>query len=70
MSRNEPQRVERQQTDKVGYVPVYTTAVVEQPWASYAREDHRTGPSCSSVSARSSRVVPVPSSSTTSNASA
>ena len=41
MSRNEPQRVERQQTDK-GYVPVYTTAVVEQPWASYAREDHHT----------------------------
>jgi phenylalanine-4-hydroxylase len=41
MSRNEPQRVERQQTDK-GYVPVYTTAVVEQPWASYAREDHQT----------------------------
>ena len=27
-----PRRVEHQQTDK-GYVPVYTTAVVEQPWA-------------------------------------
>ena len=27
---NEPRRVEHQQTDK-GYVPVYTTAVVDQP---------------------------------------
>lgn len=38
---NEPRRVEHQQTDK-GYVPVYTTAVVEQPWDSYAAEDHAT----------------------------
>lgn len=38
---NEPRRVERQQTDK-GYVPVYTTAVVEQPWESYSAEDHAT----------------------------
>ncbi len=38
---NEPRRVEHQQTDK-GYVPVYTTAVVEQPWESYAAEDHAT----------------------------
>ena len=38
---NEPRRVERQQTDK-GYVPVYTTAVVEQPWADYKAEDHAT----------------------------
>ncbi|MBW8807617.1 MAG: phenylalanine 4-monooxygenase [Lysobacter sp.] len=34
-----PQRVEHQLTDK-GYVPVYTTAVVEQPWASYSSADH------------------------------
>ncbi|HEY2344798.1 MAG TPA: phenylalanine 4-monooxygenase [Xanthomonadaceae bacterium] len=36
-----PQRVEHQVTDK-GYVPVYTTAVVEQPWASYSAVDHST----------------------------
>lgn len=36
-----PRRVEHQLTDK-GYVPVYTTAVVEQPWATYSTEDHRT----------------------------
>jgi phenylalanine-4-hydroxylase len=34
-----PQRVEHQMTDK-GYVPVYTTAVVEQPWSSYTSTDH------------------------------
>lgn len=34
-----PLRVEHQLTDK-GYVPVYTTAVVEQPWASYSSQDH------------------------------
>ena len=34
-----PSRVEHQLTDK-GYVPVYTTAVVEQPWASYTATDH------------------------------
>ncbi len=34
-----PRRVEHQLTDK-GYVPVYTTAVIEQPWASYAPADH------------------------------
>lgn len=38
---NEPRRVEHQQTDK-GYVPVYTTAVVDQPWADYKDEDHTT----------------------------
>ena len=32
-------QVEHQHTDK-GYVPVYTTAVVEQPWASYSAVDH------------------------------
>ena len=37
----QPRRVEHQQTDK-GSVPVYTTAVVEQPWASYSPEDHAT----------------------------
>lgn len=37
----QPRRVEHQQTDK-GSVPVYTTAVIEQPWASYSHEDHAT----------------------------
>ena len=37
----QPRRVEHQQTDK-GSVPVYTTAVVEQPWSSYTAEDHAT----------------------------
>jgi phenylalanine-4-hydroxylase len=37
----QPRRVEHLQTDK-GSVPVYTTAVVEQPWATYTREDHAT----------------------------
>lgn len=36
---NEARRVEHQLTDK-GYVPVYTTAVVEQPWADYTATDH------------------------------
>lgn len=36
---NTPKRVEHQLTDK-GYVPVYTTAVVEQPWAGYSEQDH------------------------------
>ena len=36
-----PRRVEHQQTDK-GYVPVYTTGVVEQPWQDYSRDDHAT----------------------------
>ena len=34
-----PQRVEHLQTDK-GSVPVYTTAVVEQPWQNYSETDH------------------------------
>ena len=38
---SEPRRVEHQQTDK-GYVPVYTTSVVEQPWDDYKPEDHAT----------------------------
>jgi len=39
MNASQPKRVEHQQTDK-GYVPVYTTAVVEQPWADYTATDH------------------------------
>ena len=35
----QPQRIEHLSTDK-GSVPVYTTAVVEQPWASYSATDH------------------------------
>ena len=35
----QPQRVEHLSTDK-GSVPVYTTAVVEQPWDSYSETDH------------------------------
>ncbi|MGB0133005.1 phenylalanine 4-monooxygenase [Dokdonella sp.] len=38
---SEPRRVENLLTDK-GYVPVYTTAVVDQPWDSYTAEDHAT----------------------------
>lgn len=34
-----PSKVEHQLTDK-GYVPVYTTAVVDQPWDSYSKTDH------------------------------
>ncbi|MEO7251867.1 MAG: phenylalanine 4-monooxygenase [Arenimonas sp.] len=36
----QPQRVEHLTTDK-GSVPVYTTAVVEQPWDSYTDSDHQ-----------------------------
>src|SRR6478752_4111638 len=35
----QPQRVEHQATDK-GSVPIYTTAIVEQPWDSYTPTDH------------------------------
>lgn len=34
-----PRRVEHQQTDR-GYVPVYATGIVEQPWASYSKTEH------------------------------
>ncbi|MDX1550908.1 MAG: phenylalanine 4-monooxygenase, partial [Lysobacter spongiicola] len=34
-----PKRVEHQMTDK-GYVPVYTTSVVDQPWDTYTDTDH------------------------------
>jgi phenylalanine-4-hydroxylase len=39
MNTQQPRRVEHQQTDK-GYVPVYTTAVIAQPWADYSATDH------------------------------
>ena len=39
MNLGTPNRVEHQLTDK-GYVPVYTTAVVEQPWSAYTSTDH------------------------------
>ena len=34
-----PRRVEHQQTDR-GYVPVYASGVVDQPWDSYSASDH------------------------------
>jgi phenylalanine-4-hydroxylase len=34
-----PQRLEHQSTDR-GYIPVYATGVVEQPWAEYSNVDH------------------------------
>jgi phenylalanine-4-hydroxylase len=34
-----PHRVEHRQTDR-GYIPVYATGIVEQPWDSYTRSDH------------------------------
>ena len=36
-----PQRLEAGMTEK-GYVPVYATGVVDQPWDSYSEDDHRT----------------------------
>ena len=36
----QPQRLEASMTDK-GYVPVYATGVVEQPWDDYSAEDHQ-----------------------------
>ncbi|HET7301270.1 MAG TPA: phenylalanine 4-monooxygenase [Oleiagrimonas sp.] len=40
MMNTQPRRVEHQQTDR-GTIPVYTTAVVEQPWDSYSATDHK-----------------------------
>jgi len=37
----QPRRVEHQLTDK-GYVPVYTTGVIEQPWSGYTASEHAT----------------------------
>ncbi|MEO5829715.1 MAG: phenylalanine 4-monooxygenase [Rhodanobacter sp.] len=39
MENTPPRKVEHQQTDR-GYVPVYATGVVEQPWSSYSKTDH------------------------------
>jgi phenylalanine-4-hydroxylase len=39
MENTNPRKVEHQQTDR-GYVPVYATGVVEQPWSSYSQTDH------------------------------
>jgi phenylalanine-4-hydroxylase len=50
-----PNRVEHQLTDK-GYVPVYTTAVVEQPWASYTETDHSTW---ATLFARQQEILPL-----------
>ncbi len=36
-----PRRIENQLTDK-GYVPVYATAQIQQPWDSYSADDHAT----------------------------
>jgi phenylalanine-4-hydroxylase len=49
-----PNRVEHQMTDK-GYVPVYTTTVVEQPWASYTATDHATW---ATLFARQQNILP------------
>jgi phenylalanine-4-hydroxylase len=49
-----PERVEHQVTDK-GYVPVYTTAIVEQPWGSYSTTDHSTW---ATLFARQQTVLP------------
>jgi phenylalanine-4-hydroxylase len=35
----EPRKIEHQQTDR-GYVPVYATGVVEQPWDRYSASEH------------------------------
>ena len=39
MENTAPRKVEHQQTDR-GYIPVYATGVVEQPWDSYSKTDH------------------------------
>ncbi|MEO5596954.1 MAG: phenylalanine 4-monooxygenase [Lysobacteraceae bacterium] len=51
---NEPKRVEHQLTDK-GYVPVYTTAIVEQPWSTYSQTDHQVW---AQLFARQQEVLP------------
>ena len=40
MSASVPRKVEHQHTDR-GYVPVYATGVVEQPWDGYTDIDHQ-----------------------------
>jgi phenylalanine-4-hydroxylase len=39
MNHATPRKIEHQQTDR-GYVPLYATGVVEQPWDSYTATDH------------------------------
>ncbi len=39
MNHANPRKIEHQHTDR-GYIPVYTTDVVEQPWGSYSKTDH------------------------------
>lgn len=58
-----PRRVEHQQTDK-GYVPVYTTAVIEQPWDGYSADDTPPGARCTAASANCWWAAPAASSST------
>lgn len=50
----QPRRVEHQQTDR-GTIPVYTTAVVEQPWDSYTATDHEVW---AQLFARQRKVLP------------
>ncbi len=49
-----PRRVESLLTDK-GQVPIYTTAVVEQPWADYTAVEHDTW---SRLCARQGEILP------------
>ena len=51
---NQPKRVEHQLTDK-GYVPVYATGVIEQPWSAYTATDHRVW---AQLFARQQEVLP------------
>ncbi|HET6587383.1 MAG TPA: phenylalanine 4-monooxygenase [Oleiagrimonas sp.] len=54
MMNTQPRRVEHQQTDR-GTIPVYTTAVVEQPWDSYTATDHEVW---AQLFARQRKVLP------------
>jgi phenylalanine-4-hydroxylase len=49
-----PQRVEPALTDK-GYVPVYATGVIEQPWSSYSANDHEVW---ATLFARQRQILP------------
>jgi len=49
-----PQRVEPALTDK-GYVPVYATGVIEQPWSSYSATDHEVW---ATLFARQRQILP------------
>ena len=55
-------RVERLPSDK-GYVPVYTTAVVEQPWQDYGVTDHATWATCIAASVNCWQAAPATNSS-------